>query len=70
MDWNSCWLGVSKDNPAPTGEFVNTIEKYDSLKDAEKIKYYLGLKVAEHLLGTLYFGTVKPEDVQLDDLEI
>ncbi len=68
MDWKSHWLGVSKENPAPTGEFVETTEKYDTLKDAENSKYYLGLKVAEQLLGTIYFGTVKPEDVQLDDL--
>ena len=69
MDWKSRWLGVSKENPAPTGEFVETTEKYDSLKDAENSKYYLGLKVAEQLLGAIYFGTVKSEDVQLDDLE-
>lgn len=69
MDWKSRWLGVSKENPAPTGEFVETTEKYDSLKDAENSKYYLGLKVAEQLLGAIYFGTVKPEDVQLDDLK-
>ena len=68
MDWKSHWLGVSKDNPAPTGEFVETTEKYDKLRDAENSKYYLGLKVAEQLLGAIYFGTVKPEDVQLDDL--
>ncbi len=70
MDWKSRWLGVSKDNPAPTGEFVDTTEKYDSLKEAENSKYYLGLKVAEQLLGAVYFGTVKPEDVQLDDLKV
>ena len=69
MDWKSRWLGVSKGNPAPTGEFVETTEKYDSLKDAENSKYYLGLKVAEQLLGAIYFGTVKPEDVQLDELQ-
>lgn len=43
MDWKSRWLGVSKDNPAPTGEFVETTERYDSLKDAENSKYFLGL---------------------------
>ena len=69
MDWKSRWLGVSRDNPAPTGEFVETTEKYESLKDAENSKYYLGLKVAEQLLGAIYFGTVKPEDVQLDELK-
>lgn len=68
MDWKSRWLGVSKENPAPTGEFVETTEKYESLKDAENSKYYLGLKVAEQLLGAIYFRTVKPEDVQLDEL--
>ena len=68
MDWKSRWLGISKDNPALTGEFVETIEKYESLKDAENSKYYLGLKVAEQLLGAVYFGTVKPEDVQLGEL--
>ena len=70
MDWKNRWLGVSKENPAPTGELVETTEKYDSLKDAEDSKYYLGLKVAEQLLGAFYFGTVKPEDVQLNDLKI
>ena len=70
MDWKSRWLGVSKENPAPTGEFVDTIEKYSSLKEAENSKYYLGLKVAEQLLGAVFFGTVKPEDVQLDDLKV
>ncbi len=70
MDWKSRWLGVSKDNPAPTGEFVETTERYDSLKDAENSKYYLGLKVAEQLLGAIYFRKVKPEDVQLDELQV
>lgn len=69
MDWKTHWVGVSKENPAPTGEFVETTEKYDNLKDAENSKYYLGLKVAEQLLGAIYFGTVKPEDVHLDDLQ-
>ena len=68
MDWKSHWLGVSKDNPAPTGEFVETTEKYDSLKNAENSKYYLGLRLAEQLLGAIFFGTVKPEDVQLNGL--
>ncbi len=69
-DWKSRWLGVSKENPAPTGKLVDTIERYDYLKDAENSKYYLGLKVAEQLLGSIYFGTVKPEDVKLDDLRL
>ena len=69
MDWKNRWLGVSKENPAPTGDLVETIEKYDRLKDAENSKYYLGLKVAEQLLGAVFFETVKPEDVQLDDLK-
>ena len=68
MDWKSHWLGVSKFNPGPEGEFVETFEKYDCLKDAENSKYYLGLMVAEQLLGAGYFGTMKPEDVQLDVL--
>lgn len=68
MSWDSRWLGVSKENPAPTGEFVETIEKYQSLNEAEQSKYYLGLKVAEQLLGAVLFGTVRPEDVTLDDL--
>ena len=69
MDWKSRWLGVSKDNPAPTGEFVDTLEKYDKLKEAENSKYYLGLRVAEELLGAIFFGTVKPEDIHLNDLQ-
>ena len=68
MDWKSRWLGVSSKNPAETGEFVDTIEKYDSLKDAANSRYYIGLKVSEQLLGAIYFGTVKPEDVNLDEL--
>lgn len=66
-DWLSRWLGVSRENPAPTGAFVETIEKYDSLEEAENSKYYPGLRMAEQLLGAIYFGTVKPEDVQLGD---
>jgi len=69
MDWKSRWVGVSKENPASTGEFVETIEKYNSLKYAENSRYYMGLKVAEQLLGAIYFGTVKPGDIQLDDLK-
>lgn len=69
MDWKSHWLGVSKDNPAPTGIFVDTLEKYDSLAAAEGSKYYLGLRVAEQFLGATYFETVKPEDVQFSDLQ-
>ncbi len=68
MDWKSRWLGVSKDNPGPEGEFVETIEKYDRLIDAIGSKYYVGLMVAEQLLGATYFGTVAPENVQLDML--
>ena len=68
MDWKSRWLGVSKDNPGLEGEFVETIEKYDRLIDATGSKYYVGLMVAEQLLGATYFGTVAPENVQLDML--
>ena len=68
MDWKSHWLGVSRDNPGPNGEFVETMEKYDRLEDAENSKYYLGMKVAEQLLGAIYFKTVKPEDIQFDAL--
>lgn len=66
--WDNRWLGVSKENPAPQGIDVETIERYDRLEDAEKSKYYFGLKVAEQLLGAVFFGTVKPEDVELDIL--
>jgi hypothetical protein len=66
MDWKSHWVGVSKENPSPNGEFVETMERYDSLAYAENSKYYLGMMVAEQLLGAGYFGTVKPEDVRLD----
>ena len=65
MDWESRWFGVSRDNPAPTGEFVDNLEKYDVLKDAEDSKYYAWLKMAEQFLGAIFFGTVKPEDVHL-----
>lgn len=64
--WESRWLGVSKDNPAPEGIDVETIERYDHLEDAENSKYYFGLKVAEELLGAIFFGTVKPEDVEMN----
>ena len=70
MDWKSRWLGVSKKNPSPNGEFVETLEKYDRLQDAEHSKYYLELRVAEQLLGATFFGTVNPEDVSLDDLSL
>ena len=63
--WESHWLGVSKVNPAPDGIDVDTIERYNRLEDAEGSKYYFGLKVAEQLLGAIYFGTVKPEEVEL-----
>ena len=65
MDWKSRWLGVSKDNPAPTGEFVDNMEKYDKLKDAENSRYYKGLKMAEQLLGAIFFGTVDLKDLEL-----
>ena len=68
MDWNHRFLGVSKENPAPTGKFVETFETYDRLEDAVNSRYYNGLKVAEELLGAVFFGTVKPEDVHLDAL--
>ena len=68
MDWKSRWLGVSLKDPGPTGEFVETLEKYNSLQDAVNSRHYIGLKVAEQLLGAIYFGTVKPEDVMLDEL--
>ena len=63
--WDNRWLGVSKENPAPQGIDVETIERYDRLEEAEKSKYYFGLRVAEQLLGAVFFGTVKPEDVEL-----
>lgn len=65
MDWKSHWLGVSYENPALEGTFVETIEKYDSLEDAENSKHYLGMRLAEQLLGCIFFQTVKPEDVDL-----
>lgn len=68
MDWKSRWLGVSKENPSPNGDFVETLEKYDRLQDAENSNYYLELRVAEQLLGATFFGTVKPNEVSLDDL--
>ena len=64
--WASRWLGVSKENPAPEGIDVETMEKYDRLEDAENSKYYFGLKVAEELLGAIYFRTVRPEDVEMN----
>ncbi len=69
MDWKSRWLGVSRDNPAPNGDMVETMEKYQSLQEAEQSRYYTGLKAAEQLLGAIYFGTVRPEDVHLEELE-
>lgn len=68
MDWEHRFLGISKENPAPTGKFVETTEKYDRLEDAVESRYYKGLKVAEELLGAVFFNTVNPEDVHLDDL--
>lgn len=68
MDWEHRFLGVSKENPAPTGKFVETIEKYDKLEDASGSRYYNGLKVAEELLGAVFFNTVDPKDVHLDAL--
>ena len=61
MDWKSRWLGVSKENPADTGEDVETIEKYDKLDDAKGSQYYNELMVAEQLLGAIFFGTVRHE---------
>ena len=66
MDWESHWLGVSYDNPGPNGDFVETIAKYQSLKEAEGSKYYPALKVAEQLLGAIYFHKVKPDDIRFD----
>lgn len=70
MDWNSRWLGVSRENPAVTGAFVETTERYDRLKDAEGSDFYLGLRVAERLLGSVFFGTVRPEDVHMEELRL
>ena len=69
MDWEHRFLGVSKENPAPTGNFVETFERYDRLEDAAGSRYYNGLSVAEKLLGAVYFNTVKPEDVHFDELQ-
>ena len=69
MDWKTHWMGVSRENPAPTGAFVETMEKYDRLSDAEGSKYYPALKVAEQMLGAGYFGTVDAGDIQLDALQ-
>ena len=69
MDWEHRFLGVSKENPALTGNFVETLEKYDRLEDAVDSRHYNGLSVAEKLLGALYFGTVRPEDVHFDALQ-
>jgi len=69
MDWEHRFLGVSKENPAPTGKFVETSEKYDRLEEAVDSRHYHGLRVAEQLLGALYFETVKPEDVNFDALQ-
>ena len=66
--WETRWLGVSKENPAPEGIDVETIERYDHLEEALDSKYYFGLKVAEQLLGAFYFGTVNPEDVEINIL--
>ena len=70
MDWENRWLGVSRQNPALTGDYVETIEKYDCLKDAENSKYYIALKKAEQLLGAICFSTVDPGEVKLDDLRL
>ena len=70
MNWASRWLGVSKENPSTNGDFVETMEKYDRLKDAESSRYYVELKVAEQLLGATFFGTVKPAEVCLDELQV
>ena len=67
-DWASRRLGVSRQNPAPTGESVETLEDYGSLAEAEGSEYYAGLRAAEQLLGAVYFQTVAPEDVDLDAL--
>jgi len=67
--WTDRRLGVSRDNPADTGQEVETLESYLSLKEAENSVYYIGLRVAEQLLGAIFFGTVKPEEVQMDLLE-
>lgn len=56
-DWKLAYLNED------TNEYELT-----HLEDAEKSKYYFGLKVAEQLLGAVFFGTVKPEDVELDIL--
>ena len=64
--WDSRWLGVSKDNPAPEGIDVETIERYDRLEDAEDSKYYFGVKVAEERLGAIFFGTINPEYFEMN----
>lgn len=66
MDWEHRFLGVSKENPSPTGKLVETIEKYDKLEDAVDSRYYNGLKVAEELLGSVFFNAVSTKDVHLE----
>lgn len=69
MDWEHRFLGVSRENPAPTGKFVETLEKYDRLEDAVDSRYYNGMKVAENMLGALYFGTVDPGNIHFELLQ-
>ena len=69
MDWESRFLGVSRENPAETGAFVDTIEKYDQLEEAVHSQYYQGLKMAEQFLGAIFFGTVEPENVGIDEYQ-
>lgn len=53
--YNDHWLGVSRKNPAPTGEEVETMERYDRLEDAVSSRYYRELKMSEQLYNYIFF---------------
>lgn len=53
-------LGVSRANPAITGEEVEDIESYNSLEAAKESKYYVGLEVSALLYKSIFFGAESP----------
>lgn len=53
-------LGVSRANPAITGEEVEDIESYNSLEEAKESKYYMGLELSALLYKSIFFGAESP----------
>ena len=53
-------FGISRKNPAPSGEEVDNIESYSSLEEAKDSKYYDGLELTYKLYQCIFFSADPP----------